>query len=237
MDMADLEERAKAVLDPGIFNWISHGGGNDLTVADNIAAWQRLRLSAHVLRDVSIVDTVTTMLGTTVQVPVMVAPFAWHANINPDAEAATARGAAGAGAVMVASSLSSLSLEEISAAAAGAPQWLQAHAVKDHGFINELIGRAAATGFKAIVITADNASKADRRPTLEGHRPVSGNYDRPGASARGFAAAGGLDPGFRSLGSSESAWPPVCRSCLLPPIRRSSGHRVAPRQLGRDSAT
>jgi isopentenyl diphosphate isomerase/L-lactate dehydrogenase-like FMN-dependent dehydrogenase len=108
-----------------------------------------------VLVDVSEVSTETTVLGTQVALPLLVAPTAFHRLAHPEGELATARAAAAAGTVMCLSTLSSASPAELAAAAPGAPQWFQLYCSRDRGFTKELVGAVGEAGFQALVVTVD----------------------------------------------------------------------------------
>ena len=131
------------------------GADDELTVADNVAAWTRLRLRPHVLRDVSRVSTATTVLGTPVRTPVLVAPTAYHQLAGPDGEAGTAVGAAQAGTVMILSTFATQTLEEVAAAAPASPRWFQLYVYRDRVFTSDLVARAVAAGYRALVLTVD----------------------------------------------------------------------------------
>jgi 4-hydroxymandelate oxidase len=98
LDLAALEAEAGARLEPGVYDYIAGGADAELTLADNLAGWSRLRLRPHVLRDVTGVSTAITLLGSQVPTPLLVAPMAYHRMAHPDGEAASAAGAAAAGA-------------------------------------------------------------------------------------------------------------------------------------------
>ncbi|MDQ1375258.1 MAG: 4-hydroxymandelate oxidase, partial [Actinomycetota bacterium] len=66
MDLAALEEEARSLLPGPIYDYLAGGAGDEVTLADNAAGWDRIRLRPRVLRDVGSVDTTTTVLGTPV---------------------------------------------------------------------------------------------------------------------------------------------------------------------------
>ncbi|HEY6708732.1 MAG TPA: alpha-hydroxy-acid oxidizing protein, partial [Actinomycetota bacterium] len=78
LDLERLEAAARARLDPPVYDYIAGGADAEHTVAGNLAAWSRLALRPHVLRDVAQVSTATTLLGSEVPVPLLVAPMAYH---------------------------------------------------------------------------------------------------------------------------------------------------------------
>ena len=163
MDPEELEEAARARLEPMAYDYFAGGAESESALRANLASWSRWQLHPHVLRDVTAVDTATSVLGTPVASPVLVAPTAYHALAHPDGEAATARAAAGHGTVMIVSTLATTSLEDVAAAAPDAPRWFQLYVFSDRGYAGELVDRAAAAGYRALVLTVD-------APVL-GHRP------------------------------------------------------------------
>jgi isopentenyl diphosphate isomerase/L-lactate dehydrogenase-like FMN-dependent dehydrogenase len=105
--------------------------------------------------DVQAVDPSTTILGRPAALPIGIAPAALHAMAHPDAEAATARAAAGAGAINVVSTSASLALEDVAGAAPTGRQWFQLYVQKDRGLSRALVQRAVAAGYEAICLTVD----------------------------------------------------------------------------------
>jgi 4-hydroxymandelate oxidase len=100
------------------------------------------------------VDTSTTVLGQPLPAPIMLAPAAFHRLAHPEGERATARAAAAAGTVFVVSTVSSVSIEEIAAAATGT-LWFQLYVYKDPAITRDMVARAEAAGCRALVLTVD----------------------------------------------------------------------------------
>ncbi|MPZ89316.1 MAG: alpha-hydroxy-acid oxidizing protein [Nitriliruptorales bacterium] len=211
MDLNALEGRARSALDQAAYDFIAGGADDERTLADNVAAWQRLRLRPHVLRDVSAVSCQTTVLGTPVSMPVLVGPTAFHRLTHPEGECATARAAAAAGTVMTVSTMATISLEEVAAAAAGAPRWFQIYVFTDRGLSAGLVERAVTAGYEALVLTVDVVVAGNRRrderngfALPEGLRPanvdlgpvVPDPYRVPGSGGSELASfvAGSFDP-------------------------------------------
>ena len=155
VNVDDFEEAARARLDPGAYGYFAGGAGDEQTLRANAAAFAGWELRPRVLVDVAEVSTATTVLGTEVELPLLVAPTAFQRLADPEGELATARGAAAAGTVMTLSTLSSASPGELAAAAPGAPQWFQLYWAKDRGFTKELVESAAEAGQRALVLTVD----------------------------------------------------------------------------------
>jgi len=155
LDLALLERQARERLDRAAYDYFAGGAEDELTLAANPAAWARLRLRPHVLRDVGTISTSTTVLGAPASLPVLVGPVAYQRLAHPDGELATATGAAAAGTLMVVSTQATASLEEIAAVAPGAPRWFQLYVYRDRRIAADLVRRAAASGYQAVVLTAD----------------------------------------------------------------------------------
>lgn len=153
VNLADFEGLAVGRLDKPAFDYIAGGAGDEVTLADNIAAWRRWRLQPRVLVGVDLIDTSTTWLGQRVAFPVGFAPMAFQHFAHPHAEVATARAAAEAGVLMCLSTLSSRTIEDV--AEAGGPRWFQLYVHRDRGVSAELVRRAEAAGYSALVVTVD----------------------------------------------------------------------------------
>jgi L-lactate dehydrogenase (cytochrome) len=113
-------------------------------------------LRPRVLRDVSRVDVHTRLLGREVALPLALAPTGFTRILHSDGELAVARAAARAGVPYALSTLSTRSIEEVAAAAQGS-LWFQVYQWKDRGLVTELIQRARAAQFDALVLTVDTA--------------------------------------------------------------------------------
>jgi 4-hydroxymandelate oxidase len=169
--VAEYEPLARARVDPGAWDYQAGGAGNEVSLADNRAAWDRIRLLPRVLVDVSTRTTATTALGVDLAHPIVVAPTADHSLSHPDGERATARGAAATGGVFTLSTISSVPMEDVNAAAPGAPRWFQLYAPADHDACRALVERAAAADYSAVVVTVDlpmpGNRERDRRSGFE----------------------------------------------------------------------
>ena len=190
--LADFEALARLAMEPGAFAYVAGGSWDELTLADNEAAWHRRRLRPRVLVDVSTVDPSTTLLGTPVSLPVAIAPMAVHGIAHPDGELATARAAATVGVPFTLSTTSSRSIEEVAAAAPEAIRWFQLYVQADPGGTRSLVERAAAAGYRAIVLTVDlpilGYRERDRHSGWQ--LPLLGNFTDVAATHGNHAATG-----------------------------------------------
>jgi 4-hydroxymandelate oxidase len=163
MDLTELEQRARALLPKGAYDYIAGGADDELTLAENEAAWSRLRLRPRVLRDVSAVRTEVTLLGASLPNPVLVAPTAYHKVVNPGGEALTAKGAAAAESLYVVSSRASTRPGQVAAAAPDGARWFQVYVWADRAVTADLVSEAAAAGYLALVLTGDTPVLGNRR--------------------------------------------------------------------------
>ena len=163
----ELENAAEAVASREAWDYIAHGAGDEATMRANAEAWGRWRLRPHVLRDMTDVQVSATVLGAPVAAPVLLAPTAMHRFVHDEGERATARAAARAGVVYVVSMAATTSLEDVAAAAPGAPRWAQMYMLRDRGRTKTLAERARDAGYSAIVASVDGAA-VPRRSRLEG---------------------------------------------------------------------
>ena len=155
LNLHDYEAAAARVSSEAAWWWFAGGAGDERTVADNLAAFRRRAIRHHVLVDVAMRDLGTRVLGIDLPHPIAVAPTALHKLAHPDGEAATARGAAAAGALYTVSSAASATLEDVAASAPGAPRWFQLYPSGQRSRDERLIARAADAGYAAVVVTVD----------------------------------------------------------------------------------
>ncbi len=188
INVADYERLAAERLEPGVHGYFAGGAGDERTLRDNVAAFSRHTLHPRVLVDVGDVTTETTVLGTEVSMPVVVAPVAFQRLVDPDGEVAMARAAAAAGTIMTLSTIATSHPAEIAAEAPAAPRWFQLYCFRDHGVTDALIAEAVESGFDAIALTVD-APRAGRR-----ERDLRTGFEVPAdVTAPAVAAAVGSD--------------------------------------------
>jgi lactate 2-monooxygenase len=153
--VADLEAKAMAAMDPKAANYVWAGAGTEDTVDANVEAFKRRRIVPRMLRDVSERNLSTTVLGTAMPAPLLLAPIGVQAVVHPDGEPATARAAAAVGVPMIVSTASHFSLEEVAEAGGEAPRWFQLYWPNDPELARSLVERAERAGYGAIVLTVD----------------------------------------------------------------------------------
>jgi isopentenyl diphosphate isomerase/L-lactate dehydrogenase-like FMN-dependent dehydrogenase len=177
LNVSEYERAAEELLDPASFGYFAGGANDEWTLRENVAAFGRWVLRPSVLVDVSTCAAATTVLGTEVSFPVLVAPMAFQGLAHPDGEKAMARGAAAAGTVLCLSTLSTVGLEEVAEAAPDGARWFQLYWGPDRSKVQDLLERAAAVGYRAVVVTVDlpevGRRERDLRSGFEAPSPLS----------------------------------------------------------------
>jgi len=153
VSVPEYEAAAREHLSRLAYDYYAGGSYDELTLGENVAAYRRLRLAYRVLRDVSERNLATELLGREVAMPVLIAPTAFHRLAHEEGEVATARAAAALGTVMILSTLSTRSIEDV--CAVGGDVWFQLYFYRDRGATRALVERAEAAGCGAIVLTVD----------------------------------------------------------------------------------
>ncbi|HJR23855.1 MAG TPA: alpha-hydroxy acid oxidase [Acidimicrobiales bacterium] len=155
-DVDDLRAAAKRRLPSGVFDYIDGAAEDEITLAANAAAWRGVRLAPRVLRDVSKVDLSTTLLGRPVPAPLALSPIGFARIADPQGELAAARAAAARGLPYTLSTLGTRSIEEVAAVSTG-PKWFQVYVWRDRGLVRDMVQRAVAEGYEALLVTVDTA--------------------------------------------------------------------------------
>jgi L-lactate dehydrogenase (cytochrome) len=156
VSFAELESKAVAAMEPRAANYVGAGAGSEDTIRANAEAFRHHRIVPRMLRDVAERDLSTTLLGTAMAAPLMLAPIGVQRVLHEDGELASARAAATVGTPMIASTASHFTLEEIAAAGgAAAPRWFQLYWANDRRLVESFVGRAERAGYGAIVVTVD----------------------------------------------------------------------------------
>jgi 4-hydroxymandelate oxidase len=206
--VSDYEPLARERMTPAAWSWLQGGAADEITVRENQAAFQRLRLAPRVLADLAGGHTRLTLLGQAFEHPVFVAPVAYQQLAHPDGEMATVLAASALGAGMVVSTQAGRPLEDL-ARQAKAPLWFQLYVQHDRGFTRELVHRVEAAGYRALVVTVD--------------APVSGARNReqragfalpPGLSAVNLRGAKHLPPHTAAPGQPPLFGSPLVETAL-----------------------
>jgi 4-hydroxymandelate oxidase len=159
--LSDFELAARELLPHAVYEFIAAGAGDEVTLADNKAAFNRIKLRPRALRDVFEIDTHIELFGATLPHPVLLAPAGLQRLSHPDGEVATASGAGKAAAIFVLSTMGTATIEECVAASAF-PVWFNLYWQSDREFNRDLVARVEAGGAKALMVTVDSPTLGDR---------------------------------------------------------------------------
>ncbi|HVC20893.1 MAG TPA: alpha-hydroxy acid oxidase [Vicinamibacterales bacterium] len=191
VNVLEFEALARQRMEPAAYDYYAGAAGDERTLAENRRGFERLVLRPRVLVDVSRIDASLDLLGARLAFPVLAAPTAFNRLAHPDGEQAVARAAGAAGTLMIASTIASCSLEEIARAATG-PCWFQLYVYRDRELTRDLVRRAEAAGYRALVLTVDTPRLGRRE------RDVRNRFVLPPEAAI---------RNFESLGrTTEAAW-------------------------------
>jgi 4-hydroxymandelate oxidase len=193
----DFAAAARRNLPREVWDYYASGSLSEWTLHENEAAYRRWRFARRVLVDVSRLDIATTVLGTRVALPVLVAPTAFQCLADPAGEVATAGAARGAGTIMVVSTLANRSLEDV--AATGVDRWFQLYIHKDRGLTRELVARAEAAGYTAIVPTLDTPRIGIRYADQRNRFQLPEGLEMGNLSVALHAGAAGTGSGLRAF--------------------------------------
>jgi isopentenyl diphosphate isomerase/L-lactate dehydrogenase-like FMN-dependent dehydrogenase len=150
-----LEACARDKLRPDAFAYLSGGAGSEDTMRANLEAFRRWRIEPRVLRSLAARDWSTSVLGTPMAAPVLLAPLGVQGIMHSEAELASARAAASLGIPVILSSAASRPLEQVAAAMGDAPRWFQLYWSADPAVAASFLERAERAGYSAIVVTVD----------------------------------------------------------------------------------
>ena len=153
----DLRLIARRRLPRGVFDYVDGAAEDEVTYRRNSSDYHRWEFVPAVLRDVTHIDTSTTLLGRPLPVPMVLAPTGFTRIVDPGGELPVARAAARHGIPYSLSTLGTRSIEEVAEAGAGGRNWFQVYVWKDRGLVRNMIERAADCGYEALCITVDLA--------------------------------------------------------------------------------
>ena len=190
VNLDDFEALARKRLDAGAHAYIAGGSWDEVTLRANRERFARWQLRPRVLVDTSHVDASTTMLGTAVAMPVGLAPIAFPGLAHAEGEVAVARAAAPAEVLQCVPTLATHTLEDVATVGPG-PRWFQLYVHKDRARSAELVRRAEAAGYRAIILTVDLPVPGYRE------RELRRRYQVPAGTRLGHYAD--VDPGAAEL--------------------------------------
>lgn len=202
----DFKALAREKLPKATFEYITSGSADEVTLRENVAAFQRLKVLPPLLTGVAKADLSTVVLRQRVELPILLAPVAGQSLYHPQGALASARAAAAAGTIFGVSSSAGNSVEEIAAASKG-PKWFQLYAPKDRTLVRKLVERVERAGYQAIIVTVDLGEwkDADRRNRFALPKNVLVKHLRD----MGFENVNDRMTYQELLAVNESAWDPA----------------------------
>jgi L-lactate dehydrogenase (cytochrome) len=185
----DLRRVAKRRLPRGVFDYIDGGAEDERSMTRNASGFEALEFRPNVLRDVSRLDTHSTLLGKRIEFPLVLAPTGYTRLTHSQGELSVARAAARAGIPYSLSTMSTYTIEDVAEVSDGL-KWFQVYTWKDRGLVKELVERAAAAGYDALWLTVDTAVLGSRERDVR----------------RGFSMPPKIGPGTIIDGIVHPAW-------------------------------
>ncbi|HUB74456.1 MAG TPA: lactate 2-monooxygenase [Solirubrobacteraceae bacterium] len=168
VSVSELQERAREAMTPEAYGYVAGGAGSEQTMSANLWALERVEIVPRMLRDVSERDLSTSVLGTPMPAPLLLAPVGVQSIVHADGELAVGRAAAAQGLPFILSTASSHTLEDVAAAVGEARRWFQLYWPRERELAASFVARAGAAGYEAIVVTLDTWLLGWRPRDLDG---------------------------------------------------------------------
>jgi L-lactate dehydrogenase (cytochrome) len=150
----DLRAIARRRMPRGVFDYIDGAAEDERAMRANAEGFAKLTFRPRVLRNVGSIDPSTTLLGRPLPFPLAFAPTGFGRIADPQGELAVARAAARADIPYSLSTLGTRSIEEIAAVSEGR-KWFQVYVWRDRGLVKDMIDRAKAADYEALMLTVD----------------------------------------------------------------------------------
>jgi 4-hydroxymandelate oxidase len=155
VNLEDFEPLGIERMTGPAYEYVAGGAWDEITLTESVEAWRRYRFVPRVLRDLRSIDISGAFLGRRSPMPVAIAPMAVQGLAHPGGEGEMAAGAVTAGIPICVSTTSSMTIEDIAAAAPDAERWFQLYVVGGMGYSRSMVERAEAAGYRALVVTVD----------------------------------------------------------------------------------
>jgi isopentenyl diphosphate isomerase/L-lactate dehydrogenase-like FMN-dependent dehydrogenase len=152
---SDLQEAAREAMTPEAYGFVAGGAGSERTMRANLEAFDRWEIVPRMLRDVSQRDLSTTVLGTRMPAPVLLAPVGVQSIVHEQAELAVGRAAAALGIAPILSTASSNTMEAVAQEMGQSSRWYQLYWPKERDLAASFVARAEQAGYGAVVVTLD----------------------------------------------------------------------------------
>jgi 4-hydroxymandelate oxidase len=192
LNLIEWEDRARAVLPAMAYDYFAAGSNDEETLKRNRQVFNEILLRPKMLRDVSYRDLSVNILGQSLSMPIIIAPMAFQGLAHEEGEVATARAAKTLNIRMALSTLSNCSIEEV-AQAAPHHMWFQLYVYKDREITKELVSRAAAAGYQALVVTVDSPILGRRERDLRNGFHLPDHLTAKNLAGQGLSDIGKAD--------------------------------------------
>jgi L-lactate dehydrogenase (cytochrome) len=197
-DISDLRRAARRRIPRPVFDYVEGAADEEISVAANVAAFRSWRFLPRVLAGVDAIDTSAPVLGSTLPVPMVLAPTGYTRMLHPDGEIGSARSAFRHGLPYTLSTMATTGIAELrgagggSAAAGGAvgELWFQLYLTRDRAQAYDLVELAGANGYRALVVTVDTVVAGNRV------RDLHNGLSIPPALTMKTVASVGAKPGY-----------------------------------------
>jgi 4-hydroxymandelate oxidase len=208
VNIFEYETLAKERLPQAEYDFIAGGAADEITLRRTRAVFDAIMLRPRMLVDISQRDLSTTVLGQRIEFPIMVDPAGAHGRAHSDAELATVKAAGAMGTVMILSSGSTYTLEEVANAATG-PIWFQQYLYKDRGLTKLMAERAEAGGYRALCLTLDSTVRAKRERNIRNSYSnlPSPNYAGLDVQEMSWSTSSDAPRGVNQLIDRSATWP------------------------------
>lgn len=207
VNIFEYEEIAKQRLDKGDYDFIAGAATDEITLGRTRAVLDSIVMKPRMMVDVSQRDLSTTVLGQKISFPVMLDPAGNHGAAHLEAELASARAAGAAGTVMVLSSHSAKTLEDVAEVATG-PIWFQQYFFKDRELTLGMAARAEEAGYSALCLTLDAKIVPKRERNIRNNYvgPVSPNYADLNLGTHSWTFAADAPAGPADIRDPAATW-------------------------------
>jgi len=163
----ELEKKASEVMKPEAFAYIAGGAGAETTAYNNLQAFNKWQIVPRMMGDVSERNISVELFGKKLPSPILLAPVGVLSIAHPDAEIAVAKAARNLRVPIVASTVSSKTLEEIGNASEENTRWFQLYWGRNKDFTRSILSRAEKARYSAILVTLDTRLFAWRERDIQ----------------------------------------------------------------------
>jgi len=160
-DIADMRAAGRRLTPRPVFDYVDGGADEELSMAANVRAFRRWRFQPRALAEITAVDTATRVLDRDLPLPLVLAPTGYTRMMHPAGEIGAARSAQRHGLPYTLSTMATTTIEAV-AEATQPDLWFQLYILKDSGLTKELVDRAAAAGYRVLVVTVDTVVTGHR---------------------------------------------------------------------------